>query len=42
MDWIRINIQPKMMDPDQMTTDPKHCFKGTLDVSDTQVLALLS
>ncbi len=27
MDWIRIGIQPKMLDPDpyQMNTDPKHC-----------------
>jgi hypothetical protein len=25
--WIRIGtgIQPKMLDPDQMITDPKHC-----------------
>jgi hypothetical protein len=28
-DWIRIAIQPKMMDPDpyQMNTEPKHCWK---------------
>jgi hypothetical protein len=27
-DWIRIGIQPKMLDPDpyQMNTDPKHWF----------------
>jgi hypothetical protein len=26
--WIRIGIQPKMLDPDpyQMNTDPKHCL----------------
>jgi hypothetical protein len=26
-DWIRIGIQPKMLDPDpyEMNTDPKHC-----------------
>ncbi len=23
-DWILIGIQPKMLDPDQMNTDPKH------------------
>jgi hypothetical protein len=24
-DWIRIGIHPKMLDPDSMNTDPKHC-----------------
>jgi hypothetical protein len=26
--WIRVGIQPKMLDPKpcQMNTDPKHCF----------------
>jgi hypothetical protein len=27
-DWVRIRIvfSPKMLDPDQMNTDPKHCI----------------
>ncbi len=24
--WIRIGMQPKLLDPDQMNTDPKHGF----------------
>jgi hypothetical protein len=32
-DWIRIGIQPKIMDPDadpyQMNTDPKPCYSWT-------------
>ncbi len=35
-DWIRIRIgiQPQMLDPDpdQMSTDPKHCFEQKLPV----------
>ena len=31
-DWIRIDIQPKMLDPDQMNTDPKHCQIVTISL----------
>jgi hypothetical protein len=32
-DWIRIGIQPKMLDPDpyQMKTDPKPCSLAVMD-----------
>jgi hypothetical protein len=26
VDWIRIVIQPKMLDPDEMNADPQPCF----------------
>jgi hypothetical protein len=26
-DWIRIGLQPKMLDPDQMNADPQPWFK---------------
>jgi hypothetical protein len=25
-DWIRIGIQPKILDPDEMNADPQPCF----------------
>jgi hypothetical protein len=29
-DWIRIGIQPKILDPDEMNADPQPCLKGSL------------
>ncbi len=26
--WIRIGIQPKMLDPDEVNADPQPCFEG--------------
>jgi hypothetical protein len=37
-DWIpiRIGIQPKMLDPDEMNADPQPWFIGHLEVPGTQ------
>jgi hypothetical protein len=30
--WIGIGFQPKMLDPDQMNTDPKHWFQIRIQI----------
>jgi hypothetical protein len=39
-DWIRIGIQPKMLDPDldSMNPDPKHCFQVEKNKNKKQTL----